>query len=448
MKKIISFILSVVLVFSCCAIFSFAERTDNSVYKGDYIYFGSYPQSEVKDANLISALNQVEGNWISYDYYIGTDEADCEMKPSDFMRYKDVTYNGEKYRAVIFDYYRQYETCLPLYTNEDFIKTDVYKRNKVYWFKYEPIKWRVLDPSTGLVMCDTVINAQAFNNYIVYANGEYYGDSERTYYASNYDKSSIREWLNNDFYNTAFSEEDRSNIQETVIDNSSYLDYYSEYSAPTTEDKVFLLSYTDAFNNKYGLNSTSRQLHCSDYAKCQGLLGYDTYNNSLESCLWWLRSPGHSGYACAINPRGNENDDNYYTDCIYGIVPALRLNLNYSDVEIKVAKACTVNYKINLTIKADAIGVPLGCYVAIYIDDNLVAMGSNKSVVYEVGEINDDIYYTVKIVDENGNVMSDADGDYLVKNGGKITCDKSLIVKLVSFILRFLGLNPSVTIEP
>ncbi|MCR5149937.1 MAG: hypothetical protein K6B52_01775 [Clostridiales bacterium] len=73
----------------------------NAAYSvGDTIYFGSYPQSDVT-SSLGSVLNSQSGTWKSYNYYSGTgDWYDGQMKASDYMRYKDVTYNGSKYRGV------------------------------------------------------------------------------------------------------------------------------------------------------------------------------------------------------------------------------------------------------------------------------------------------------------------------------------------------------------
>lgn len=70
-------------------------RCGYTVYRysddGEYVYFGSNPQSKVTDADLVAALNA------------GTKDAN-----------NDVEYDGEKYRFA-----------------------------KDNWYKYEPIKWRV-----------------------------------------------------------------------------------------------------------------------------------------------------------------------------------------------------------------------------------------------------------------------------------------------------------------
>ena len=306
----------------------------NAYSVGDIIEFGSYPQSEVKNEALISALNSQSGKWKSYGYYSDPGELFTEGKMSvaDYMRYMDVEYNGNKYRAVTFDSYRPY-------TIQD---DNSYKTGTTYWFRYEPLKWRILDLSTGLVMCNTIIDSQAYNNYII-KNGAYWGDKFQTYYASNYSKSSIRLWLNNDFYNTAFSDEQKSNIKTTMLNKDSYLTLtgsaeYSketgkEYDSPSTNDKVFLLSYDQVINSRYGFASdagyadTARIFRGSDYAKCQGLYIYSEKNNvNNGNSWWWQRTPeSDSGYACAVGYRGNAHSSYYVTNPGGGVVPALCL---------------------------------------------------------------------------------------------------------------------------
>lgn len=183
---------------------------------GDIIEFGSYPQSKVTDSSLVSALNSVSKNWVSYGYYSG-DGSYGSMKLGDWMKYADFTYNGTKYRAVIFSQYRPYSTCGVSSFDNSSQEDNGYIPNNIYYFKYEPLKWRVLDPSTGLVLCESIIDSQAYSNTIyIYGTdtyhsswNAYWNDAEYTHYANDYATSSIRAWLNNDFYNTAFSSSQR-----------------------------------------------------------------------------------------------------------------------------------------------------------------------------------------------------------------------------------------------
>ncbi len=287
----------------------------------------------------------------SYSNYVCDIFCNGEMKPSDFMRYADVTLNGIKYRAVTFDEYR------PKFTGEKLGETDEenrqeingYEKGKVYWFRYDPVKWRVLDPDNGFVLSDIVIDSQPYNNFVVKKAGlenekyAYFGDEGQTYYASDWAKSSLRTWLNNDFYNTTFTDYQKANIMETVNSNKCYNSLFDKsgdeaLNSADTTDKVFLLSYDEIKKEEYGFISERDIIACgSDYALCQGLFKDEESGYSS----WHLRSPfEHSGIMCSVNKSGSISDCIYalFNRCdtdetSYGVRPALRLkNLN-SEIE-------------------------------------------------------------------------------------------------------------------
>lgn len=60
-----------------------------------------------------------------------------------------------------------------------------------------------------------------------------------------WESSEIREWLNNDFYNTAFDAGEQQKIAETTLDNLGS-DYFEVKGSQTT-DKVFLFNIEDFF---------------------------------------------------------------------------------------------------------------------------------------------------------------------------------------------------------
>ena len=103
-KRILCMVLAMVLLFSATSLASYAATIKN-VYFWDLIEYGSYPQSQVKDSALISALDKVNKNWVSYGYYSGNGEHGS-MGQGNWMKYADFKYNGSKYRAVTFSQYR------------------------------------------------------------------------------------------------------------------------------------------------------------------------------------------------------------------------------------------------------------------------------------------------------------------------------------------------------
>ena len=319
----------------CMSFFAPKAEAAGKTYKvGDIVEFGSYPQSRVTNSSLVSALNKVSKKWVSYGYYSGTGACGT-MAQGDWMKYADFTYNGTKYRAVTFSQYRPSSTeGSPDYYSEQ--QNNGYTPNKIYYFKYEPLKWRVLDPSTGLVLCESIIDSQAYSN-TVYCYGrdpydEYnarWNDAEHTHYANDYATSSIRTWLNDDFYNTAFSSSQRASILTSELDNRAYSTSYSEYDSETTYDKVFLLSDSEMQNTAYGFPansdpSSARGAKGTDYAKCQGLW-VDSSNKCSDQRL---RSAGDdSESTCNVDNNGRLVVQMWSTsDTEHGIRPAIKIS--------------------------------------------------------------------------------------------------------------------------
>ena len=307
---------------------------------------GTYPQTMVADKSLAASLASKAGstdNWKSYNYYISGEQ-------SDFMKYTDIELNGEKYRGVYFTSYR------PLYPTGDesfhFYQRD-YSTNTVYWFKYEPVIWQILsyDAKTDTIklMSRDILDAQEY-----YDNTEIRTINETTIYPNNYEYSNIRKWLNETFYNTAFTSSDKSAIVKTTLDNSAYS---TEYDSNSTTDNVWLLSYDEAENADYGFTTNSyetgtRQAKTTDYAESQGI----SVDFADKCTSWRLRSAGYDdGSASYVYSDGRVRDSSnvYRTD--YGVRPALTLNLEselftsceHSFAEKTVPATCSEGYVLH-----------------------------------------------------------------------------------------------------
>ena len=222
--------------------------TDNN----GHIKFGEYPQTKVTDESLTATLNTKAGTlpinsnsqtWTSYGYYING-------IVSNFMWYIDVEQGGEKYRGVYFTSYRPHLTTMSSSASNTYQDDNGYTTSTVYWFKYEPISWTILSENTtdgtALILCDMIIDSQEY-----YINENSRTIDGKTVYANNYAHSTIRKWLNETFYNTAFSELQKQIILTITVDNSvSSMDYRTnQFACKKTEDKIFLLSYRDVINS-------------------------------------------------------------------------------------------------------------------------------------------------------------------------------------------------------
>lgn len=348
-KKILCTLLVVIMCLTSVPLSGFvglgasAETTEYKV--GDIVHFGSYPQSKVTDSATITALNALApawDNWTSYGYYSGTGNSLAAsgygtMVQGDWMRYTDIMYNGNKYRGVKFTQFRPRATHYTSYQAGNGNGT-----NTAYgFFKFEPIDWRVLDPATGLVMCETIIDSQPYSNTIYnYGGGTYGYFNCYTNYANDYETSSIRQWLNDDFYNTAFTDSEKKEITTTTLNNDGCYTLngttgYEKLDSNSTNDKIFLLSYNEVRNSYFGFNSSAsaydpaRFAQGSDYAQSQGLdectSSGSTYNNNSP---WLLRSPGVSSISCCtVGIGGNSDGSCPVSLSCYGVRPALCFNL-------------------------------------------------------------------------------------------------------------------------
>lgn len=306
--------------------------TDRPYYSysedGKYLYFGEYPQTNVTDEILIQQLNtmygnlpanKTSGNWISYEY--------DSQNGSDFMWYIDIELSGNKYRGVYFTDYRSYYVGTPSSIENSCQFDNGYMINEVYWFEFEPIKWRILSQNgeTALIMSDIILDSQAFqSNYQSLPYG---------IHANNYEYSTIRMWLNDNFYNGAFDDYERLNIRLTEVDNSiatTGLDNPG-YVCNDTEDHVFLLSYNDCVNTDYGFSHinnelAARRLQPSPYSMSQG--AYVSTIEYIGNGWWWTRSPRNtSDLLCGIYSAGRTDSDYRYNLTACGVVPALTIEL-------------------------------------------------------------------------------------------------------------------------
>ena len=351
--------------------------------EGDAIFFGSYPQTKMTDETLVAALNALAGGlpgrteddygWISYGYYHGTGEQYKTTNEEDYMWYKDVTYEGERYRGVYFSQYRPDLTTRQIGVDRSYsyMPTNTfqyrndYRKTVAYWFRYEPIQWRVMEEKNGsaLLIADVIIDSQAYLDVAEYVGLDDHSNSiymnsnagvpEETY-ANNYMYSSIRKWLNDTFYNTAFTALQKELIALTTVDNgitsskpikgNSEVNWNSgtKYLCADTSDYIFLPSEAEVTTEKYGFsdfmeryaNDKKRIRKYSDYALSQGLWAHGSaYTQDVLYGEYWLRSPhqendgGGSGTACNVDEEGYAANADFVINTAIGVLPMLWIKL-------------------------------------------------------------------------------------------------------------------------
>lgn len=394
--------------------FKFNPKTP-TLAKGSKIEFGSYPQSEVTDADEVAKLEADSENylWVSYKYYSGTgNSTDGEMEPGDFMLYKDFYSGGEMFRAVTFSEYRPGTgggLKGDVFSNQ---KDNGYHPNNVYYFKYEPLTWRVLDPDEGYVMCDNIIDSQSYQNFVIRKDDKLYNSKDFTNYVSDWETCSLRQWLNKTFYNTAFSREEKMLIGTTFLENNSP---DGTWFGTDTGDKIFILSFDDVINSAYGFDSSksefdeARKLKGTDYSKCQGVYISQGYPH------WWLRTPGDAEAVYLVSSYGWAALGLGVYGTGVGVVPALKLNPKAVDVSVVYdldggawAEGYTAptSYKSNETL-------------ALPTAENVVRAGYTFSGWEQTSLINKTVTYTAKWI-ANGYIVS------FDSNGGTAVADKSL----------------------
>lgn len=194
----------------------------------------------------------------------------------------------------------------------------------------EKIKWRVLSVKgdTAFLLADQALDYKVYNEEGTNVTWE---------------TCTLRKWLNNEFYNTAFNSSEQAAIKTVkVIDES----YYEE-DIKTTLDKIFLLSLDELMDEEYGFDgpscgvpdeSETRGCKPTIYTQDKGCYTWyadkndEDYNDGDEqyngNCYWWLRWHGNLEDSLSFcEPSGHIFGSLSNLGCEEGVRPALKINL-------------------------------------------------------------------------------------------------------------------------
>lgn len=174
----------------------------------------------------------------------------------------------------------------------------------------DPIRWHVLDikGNKAFVIASFCIESIPFD----------VGYSE-----NRWKYSSLRAWLNSYFYYFAFTYSEREAILNTDLPDVD------------SSDKIFLLSYSDICNEKYGFQSLAE---CEDGMRVRVPSPY-AINNMIKENIsykgtWWLRTKGYDNdLVMAVLRSGKVYSYGWGAKSVgIGVCPALRINLDKIEV--------------------------------------------------------------------------------------------------------------------
>ncbi len=167
----------------------------------------------------------------------------------------------------------------------------------------KPITWRVLRRKADhlLVIAEQGLDCKRYHEELFDLFNNTWADC------------TLRRWLNDEFMNVAFNEQERKCVLKTSIDDNA---------GPDSADYIFLLSVDEA--KSLFANDIERRAKPTECAVKNGAL---TDDNGY--CFWSLRSYCRADrYATHVYPSGDINDFGFYLFRGHGAVrPALNLAL-------------------------------------------------------------------------------------------------------------------------
>lgn len=206
---------------------------------------------------------------------IGAGEYETALALLDGLEYKDS--ETQRINAA----YQYYKPALDSAVVGDTIIFGKYEQDNITLNGKENIEWLVLAKKDNrlLVISQYALDCQPYNTEDVNVTWE---------------NCTLRTWLNENFFNAAFSDGEKGMIPTVTVSADKNPDYNTN-PGNATEDKVFLLSITEA--NRYFKTDEERMCVPTAYAKAHGAYtSSDFIKGGAATGWWWLRSPGKVDY--------------------------------------------------------------------------------------------------------------------------------------------------------
>ena len=247
-----------------------------------------------------------------------------------------------------------------------------YGVKKDYYYKDAPIEWYVIkEDGNNLVLLSKYI--------LAYSNFYDLNNIHNVFW----DKSVLRRFLNNDFYQKAFSSSEQAKIIPTTVSTEEYT-YESIYitgekksTKITTSDKVFALSKDEIRYGDYVFEAGVLKGIPSPYLDPAG-----------TPSKWYLRGPcgWNYGNETILFVNAAEDIDWWYGTYSYGVRPCIRVpkyDVSYDrpkDTSAGIA-AMVQNFQVDIIPEAPELHVELSAYNAVKISWDK-RFGAEKYILY------------------------------------------------------------------
>ncbi|MBQ7713140.1 MAG: hypothetical protein IJT69_04915 [Clostridia bacterium] len=276
---------------------------------GEEVAFGSYPQTLVTDEAILAVLNERAGRpdpkgdnglWRKTSYW-------KERRPIPSPIYSiDLTLKGERYRGVIFEFYR---SCFHDYGKDHIQRVNGYRAGGLYWFRYEPILWRVLEVRDGAatLLSERVLDDCEYVDRYALENPKVKGEVRLPLLP--FQKSTLCRYLNEELFSSAFDEVERPRILPVTPEQEGV--------------RVSLLSEKEAkdYASRFGGDDPRLWIVrvSTDYANAQG--AWPVFGHTG----WWARLDKTTPHVPYFNYEGRVEHYDHSDDC--GILPVIRIKL-------------------------------------------------------------------------------------------------------------------------
>ena len=297
---------------------------------------------------------------------------------------------------------------------------------------------------------------------------------------------SLRQWLNNDFKNAAFTATEQSKIPTVTIENKNNPKWETA-GGNNTNDQIFCLSIEEmdsylgnySWYNSESMQGFSQDLICTptQYSENNGVSAYtfteSDYNSTFKgygytsdvigrrSASWWLRSPGDvSEYACYVGSYGSagifvgidvDRDD-------FAVRPALFIDISDSGDFFADIKSGTWQYNAAKAVydKGYMTGTGTKDGKIVFSPNTdmtrtqfvqaLYSMDGKPEVTYEqkFSDVKESAWYAKAVTwaSNNGVVAGNADGTFGIN--GKATREQLALM----FYKYAVSKNLDVTVKP